>query len=624
MTSATPSIPPSTGRESVRLWLLGFVGLVAGGLGLAGWFWLDPLKLLDASGYWFIGLLFLAWTFAASRWLSSMGRDLWRLLGWWGLAGSVAVWALLSTREPGEFKVLMDEPLLMDTSLGMHGRRSVSMPAYVCEDSGIRGYWGTTLDKRPLFFPFVLSSVHDLAGYRVENVFWLNRSLLLLVIVLGWILGRRLDPDAGGPIMLLWCSGWPLLAQNASGGGFDLLNLALMLVALLATAAYFEERNHRNEVFLLATCLLMANTRYESILFVGLFAVVWLVGAIRARSSAVSWFAVVSPLFLVPYVWQRGFMAQHAWRWEAELRAMQSDRLFGTQFIADNLARAWHFLVVPDRELAGSAFLGSIGLVALMAVVGFLLMRGRKVCLALSPVRTALLVVLVFVGVNFGILMFYFWGRLDDPMASRLALPLIAGMGLSLCFLRPMVLPSKSALGCLMVLMGCWVVGYAVPSMNEHRYSRENMHMRIFRWAQDVVARQSCRRPLVISPQERVWTAYRTFALLPESANPILPQIEPQLREGVIDGVFVVQSYVGERNGAPLRLLGGNELPAGVVLEQVAERSFYPYHFVRISRVASIDLARAAELPATRTEAASGLFIRLTPEQLQDVRSLLP
>jgi hypothetical protein len=606
------------------LWLLGLSGVAVVAFGTTRVHGLDPLKLLDGVGYWIIGLLSVCWVLAGHAWLRAKGRDVWRLLGWWGLAGSLGVWGFLATREPAEFKLLMDEPLLADTALGMHVRRSVTMPTYVCENAGVRSYLGQIVDKRPLLFPFVLSLVHDATGYRVENAFWLNRGLLLVLILLGWVCGRKLDPDYGGPLMLLWFCGWPLVAQNASGGGFDLLNLVLVLAVVLAGTAYLEERNATSEALLLATCLLLANTRYESVLFLAVFALLWLIGAVRRRSVSVSWFAVFSPFFLLPYLWQRGVMAEHAARWESDLRTFKTDHIFGADFVAENLRRAWHFLVVPGRDLAGSAYLGALGLAALVVFAVLLVGRWRSKPADLPRSWPALASVLAIVGVIFGVLMCYFWGQLDDPMVSRLALPLVAMMGLSLCALRPIVLFSRPLRWVLLGSLGLWTLAYAVPSMNEHRYSRENMHMRIFLWAQDIVALQNSRRPLVISSEERVWTAYRTFSLLPDSACRILPQIEYQLREGSIDAVFVIQGFAGERDSLGSRPLPGNRMPPEVGLEPLAERSFYPYNLVRISRVTAIDLTRATASPAAGTEASSGVFIQLSPEQMAEVRSLLP
>jgi hypothetical protein len=593
-------------------------------MALTGWVWLAPQRLLDVAGYWIVGLLVVCWVNVGSVWLRRIGHDLWRLLGWWGLVGSVVAWALLATREPAEFKLLMDEPLLADTALGMHARRTVSMPAYVCEVGGVRSYLGETVDKRPLLFPFVLSLVHDVTGYRVTNAFWLNRGLLLVLILLGWICGRKLDSKLGGPVMLLWFSGWPLLAQNASGGGFDLLNLVLVLAVFLAGTAYLEERNETTEAFLLATCLVLANTRYESVLFLAVFGILWLGGAIRQRRIVLSWFSAISPLLLLPFLWQRAFMAQHVGRWETDMRPFNADHVFGADYIAANLERAWRFFVMPDRNLAGSAFLGALGLVAIGGFVLLLAVRWRALGSGLLRTWTSLVLVLAVAGANFAIFMCYFWGWLDDPMASRLALPLIGMMGLTLCALRPIMLSSRPLRWVLLGSLGLWTLAYALPSMNEHRYSRENMHMRIFRWSQDSIAQQNCRRPLVISSEERVWTAYRVFSLLPDSARRILPQIEYQLREGSIDSVFVIQSFAGERDGAGFRLLGGNQMPSGVKLEPLAERSFYPYNLVRISRVISIDLTRNPIPPAADAEIGSGVFIQLTPDQMADVRKLLP
>jgi hypothetical protein len=427
----------------------------------------------------------------------------------------------------------------------------------------------------------------------VENVFLLNKALVLSLLLLGWSAGRALDPDCGGPLFILWLCGWPLIAQNACGGGFEILNLALVLLSFLAAIRYLKDRSEVNEVFLLVTCLLHANTRYESVLYLLVFAAVWLGGAIRSRSWSVSWVTVFSPLLLLPCLWQRVMVATSE-RWSLELADRAASRALSWGNVSGNLAHAWRFLAIPDPMLGGSPLFGGLGVLALLGLTFVLIRSWRQVKLEQRPPLVAAALVGSVALAGFGVLMFYFWGGLDDPVASRLALPLIGVMGLALCAVRPHLLSSPGARNFLFGVMGFWIVGYVLPVVNEHRYTQNSIHMRIFEWSRAVIARTGAKHPLVIGLHARIWTAYQEAALTPNMAWAAMPQIACQRQVGTFDDVFVVQSLIVARHKGAETLLPGNRLPEGVELEPVAESSFYPFNRVRISRVKSIDLDRVA------------------------------
>lgn len=595
----------------MRLSLLSFVAVVALCLGGLGQRWFDTTELLAATGYWAMLLLFLLWGASMVVWLRRNGVGWWGRIGWRGVLLIGAAWLFLVSREPAEFKVVMDEPMLMGASLGMHLDRTPVVPRAVYELAGQGEVQPGQIDKRPLLFPFLLSLLHDLLGYHVGNVFLLNRALVLVLVLLAWLAGRSLDPAAGGPLLLLWLCGWPLLAQNACGGGFEVLNLVLILLTFLAAVRYLRERCAENEVFLLLTCLLLANTRYESVLFLAVFAGAWIVGGIRNRDWAVSWVTVCSPLLLVPFFWQRVMVATSD-RY-MELGARGVEHVLGLGYIPANLAHAWRFLGVPDPTLAGSPLFAGLGLLALLGLP-FVALRTRGSG-ALGPLLGTVAVVLA----GFGVLMTYFWGQLDDTVASRLALPLIGAMGLALCAGRAHWLPSRGGARFLFAVMGAWFVGYVLPVANEHRYTQNVIHMRIFDWSREVIGRTGARHPLVIGTHARIWTAYRAAALTPKLAWGAMERIAYQRRIGTFDEVFVVQSLVYDPRSDGYVPLPGNALPDGVTLEPLAESSFHTFNRVRISRLRSVDLEQVERAGPPRDE-PTVVFQDLGPEERRQMR----
>jgi hypothetical protein len=103
--------------------------------------------------------------------------SLWRLMrddGWkmgrpapgaWKIPALIgACGFLLLIHESYGFKILMDEIMLLGTSMGMHFDKH---PLYPIRGHDLQGAFQLIdgrLDKRPLFQPFLVSTLHDLTG----------------------------------------------------------------------------------------------------------------------------------------------------------------------------------------------------------------------------------------------------------------------------------------------------------------------------------------------------------------------------------------------------------------------------------------------------------------------------
>ena len=601
----------------MRFLVLILVTVMALALGVYGSRWLDIAALLDQWGYWFVAVLVVMWGWLAMSILRDHVGVLWDGLGWKGLAWIAGAGLFLVSREPTEFKIVMDEPMLVAMSQGMHVQRSTTMPVRSYTISGVKEYWGGFQDKRPLLFPFLLSVVHDATGYRVENVFWLNKALVFALLILVWHLGRRLDIKFGGPMMLLWLCGWPILAQNACGGGFEILNLLLVMLVVAAAWQFLARSDYDTEAFLLCSCMLLAHTRYESVLYLLVFAGIWLTRSLVSKRWSLSWYSVISPLFLVPILWQRQVVSSPASGVPWQFRH-GDDHAFGFDYIFSNLQHALRFLAVPNAESAGSALFGILGLLALLGFAICVIWQKNRV----APEFKALCWVVGCVLLCFGVFLSYHWGQLDDPVASRLVLPLVGVMGMAVCAIRPLLMPTVHMGRIILGVFTLWIVGYVLPVVNQYRYSQNNIHTTIFRWAREEVARTNARSPLVITYQERLWSIYGYSSLSLTKAATRLPQIEFHRGAQTFDEVFLIQHFFDDpstRQKIPLR---GSRFVDGIGLETVAEKSFYPFNVVRISRVKTIDLDRVANDKSPQEQFE--VYRDVRPTELKTWKELLP
>jgi len=133
----------------------------------------------------------------------------------------------------------------------------------------------------------------------VANAFVLNALLSLVFIALVFLVGRRLGGIKAGVAAVLLVASIPLVHQNVASSGFELLNLVMILAVLWLGMRYAERPDtDRLGAFVLAG-ILLAQTRYESALFVVPVGCVILYMWWRQGTVDLSWPIMVAPLLLV-------------------------------------------------------------------------------------------------------------------------------------------------------------------------------------------------------------------------------------------------------------------------------------------------------------------------------------
>jgi hypothetical protein len=209
--------------------------------------------------------------------------------------------AVLLTHETFGFKIVMDEIMLLGTSMSMHFDKTVLTPMRGNDIQGSFVILDGMMDKRPLFFPFLVSLLHDVTGYRPANAFVLNGGLTVVFLSLVNLVGRLLAGRVAGWLGVALFAGLPLLAHNATGGGFELLNLVMILGTLLLGARLVERRDDTSMTAFCFSALLLAQVRYESVIYLlpvaGIVLWVWW----RAGRLILPWPVIFAPLLMIHY-----------------------------------------------------------------------------------------------------------------------------------------------------------------------------------------------------------------------------------------------------------------------------------------------------------------------------------
>lgn len=578
------------------------LGLLNGLLALALGFFAIPaqqaLWLLKHAGYWTIlgtTALFVWLLIRVVRRAGPLGvQD----RGEWKAAAVVpAGWLVLLLHEPFGFKVIMDEIMLLGTSMSMHFDRLVQVPYRGHDIQGAFIIVEGVIDKRPLFFPFLLSCLHDVLGYRPENTFWLNATLALVFLAVVYVLGRKLAGRAAAVCGVLLFAGLPLLAQNANGGGFELLNLVMIALTLWLGLRFAETREAPELSALCVSGVLLAQTRYESALFVLPVALLILWVWWRERRLILSWTLAFTPLLLLPVpLLQKIFqLNQTAWQMFSKPGV---EKPFGVQYVVVNLAHAWDYFFDTTGGQPNSLLLSLLGLFA----TGFLLLvliRETRRLRETPPLRAGVLFFSLGLLGLFALLMGYFWGKFDDPVITRLSLPLHLLFVLALWVVVPeLPRPGRVWWGLnAAALLQLWIL--SIPSMSSHAYTMNYVHGREVEWRREFIREHPSRDYLVIDANSIVWITHLVSSTPPLQAKVRKDSIIFHRRNHSFSEIYVFQRFDLDPETGRMKLVDDYDLGPDYLLETVAERRLHPYTLSRISRVVAIrDSKEPAAAPA--------------------------
>ena len=568
------------------------------------------IALVQWVGYWQVLLVTGLFAFCLWRSLRIDLRD--GLAGWRaGVAPVVAVLAVtafLHVQEPHEFKIAMDEIVLQDTAMRMHFTRQADTMLRGYELAGNFSALQAFVDKRPLLFPFLLSVTHDLTGYRVENVFGLNALLSLALTALVFLVGRRLGGAPAGYAGVLLVATIPLVHQNATGSGFELLNLVMILATLWLGMRWAERPDtDRLGAFVLAG-ILLAQTRYESALFIAPVGLVILYVWWRQRAVDLAWPILVAPLFLVilPLHFNVFKVVQATWQLNDVPGAAVP---FSPVYFYENVGHALNFFLSTDGYQPNSLLVSLLG----AAGVGFfvlVLYREHRDIFRTRPAEAVFCLFVLGLMAHGVFMLCYFWGHFDDPIIRRLSLPAHLLFVLSFLYIYPRLVAHRARWQGLMVVAVAYLFAFTIPITAMHRYTQENFAARTNAWLSDYIDRLGDQPALAIDNGAALqWLIHRKASI---AVDAVVQRPEAYLfhfKNRSFSPFLVVQRMGVDFDHGTRYPTMDDDLGDGFELETVAEKSFSPVYHLRISRVVAVDEAKVKAWAQRR-----GKAVQLTPE----------
>jgi hypothetical protein len=565
--------------------------------------------LVRRFGYWQI--LAVTALFAWTLW-QSLREDVrqtaaaWR--SWLGPAVLILGSAgFLHVQEPHGFKIVMDEVVLQATAMRMHFAREVAVVVRGYEMVGNFTPLAAYVDKRPLFYPFLVSVLHDLTGYRLDNSIVLNVLLTPALTGLMYLICRRLAGAAAGVAGVLLLVSIPLVHQNATGAGFELLNLVMILSTLWLGMRFAEAPGVARLGAFLFSGILLAQTRYESALFVlpvgAVLALVWW----RQRRIEITWPVIVAPLLLIVIPLHFSVFKVSTASWQlADIQG--ADSPFGLGYFYDNVGHALNFMFATDGIQPNSFLVSALGIVG----VGFfllVLLRQRREILQSRPAQAAFTCFILALVAHTVLMLLYFWGRFDDPVIRRLSLPMHLLLILSFIAILPELVPWRLRWRVLGLGTVLFIVSVTLPLVAMHRYNQENFAARWQNWLAAYLDKLEGSALAIDRHSGIQWFHHGKSSMPVDSlaANP--ENYAFHFANRSFDHYFVVQ-VLGSDFDHHIRFpTVDDDVGDGLKLETIAEVTMSPVYIMRLSRVTAVDVDKIKEWRKQRESA-----VHVTPE----------
>lgn len=418
------------------------------------------INFVKHTGYWFmavsLGLLLLQ----LARMLFRKGREPLRWPFDWKATlflAAMSLWLCLVVEDG--YKIVMDEPVLASTALQMYQEQEAITVARAYRLDGEFLLLDAFVDKRPFFFPFLVSLLHGLIGYNGLQGVVLNMILAPVFLGLVFVCARRFGGERAGYGAVLLIATLPLLAINANGAGFELLNLVMLSATFLAAVAYLSHPDRLRLNLLLILTVLLAQTRYESVLYVfatiGVVALVWW----REKRIVITKTMLAIPLLMILFAIQQQIFRANPELWQFKGGAKVP---FSIDFVPGNLIAAVSYFFSWDFSQTNSLALTFLFLAAILLFV----LRFDRIKRWASVDRQVALAGLLYGGtvcITFMLLMAYHWGQLNDIIATRIALPFLLLQVFVVVLVVEQVLESSKLRKCIWFGTFLWLSCITVP-----------------------------------------------------------------------------------------------------------------------------------------------------------------
>lgn len=254
-----------------------------------------------------------------------------------GVALTITVAAVFAS--PPDFRILADETNLLGMSMALYDDRACYNPTQAVNYyHGMKRVISKVTDMRPALFPFTVSAVHSLSGYRAANIFVVNALAGFFALFLLYYLIQKPFGRFWGLVAMLLLAAFPVFLLYMTSAGFEVFNLMFALIFLLLLLRFIKCPAAATAETMLLLLPLLAQTRYESALSVLCAVPAVLLWLPRGEFSRFSLRLVFLPFLFLPVAWLRVITFSRQ-----AFQVKDIDQAFGLDLFIKNVQRALPF-----------------------------------------------------------------------------------------------------------------------------------------------------------------------------------------------------------------------------------------------------------------------------------------
>ena len=259
--------------------------------------------ILEYSGYYFILFSFFLWLAHLIK-LNFAQLKLILLKHYDGLLLSSILMLLIFCIAPPKFKILNDETNLVGVSMSMYQSKKASLPIQGVNLDYRQPEYKTTIGKRPLLYPLLVSFIHSLRGYSAYNGFVANFILGILALFVIYLFICDYFPRIYALLSILILASLPNFVLWVTSSGFETLNLFFIVCTIFLFKKVLTSRSIQQAELFFLTLVLLSQCRYESIIFT--IAILFLLPMLLDKKSIseFSFLTFITPVLFIPIIWQ--------------------------------------------------------------------------------------------------------------------------------------------------------------------------------------------------------------------------------------------------------------------------------------------------------------------------------
>jgi len=454
-----------------------------------------------------------------------------------GIIFSFVLASLIFISVPHYFRILSDETNTLSVAKSLTFTKKA--------ENVTEGKWyyemfwpsNSTIDKRPLLFPFFVSLFHSALGYRPENAFLLNYFALGISFFLLYLLIRSSLSEILAFASILLVMSQPFMSLTATSTSFEIFNLLFILSSFVSLKYFINNPDRKYFTILCLNLLMLANVRYESFIFLAVIMVC--LGFFRYirleffKQSAV--YTLMLFLFL-PLIWQRVIysripdidMPHGLW-----IKAFSFDNLF------HNLTLFFKYTLNLDGHLGFAGVVNWMGLAAVCFWVIAIFVKKSP----LPKKELALLVCSVLSILAFSIIIFFYdQARMTQhPLNGRLYMPLLVALSILPIYALNDLIKNNLRISRLLLVGALFIFIFYQPIAEEGRLENQLISLRDFRYVLNFLNHHSGENILLVYSRPGQFVVYNYGAISFSTANNQKDTVMEQYRNRLFNKIYVVQ-----------------------------------------------------------------------------------